>query len=493
MVRPLLEVLNSSNILQAISDNPANFRFPKGASVVVAVEDWRPHAFVDVVEDGGPGRPSFTLKALRYTLVRPPDGAWGGRQANGSWSGMVGLVARKDVDIALGPFVVTESRASVVDFSLPLTMDHLRVMSLSGAPEMDPWAFLLPLRPMVWVATIATLLLAWVATVVMLKLWRTPGHTSGWNPFRLLFEHLRVLLQQNSELGNCRGWERLVFASWLLVTNVLMWSYSGNLMSLLAVRYVPHPIQTLADLITHPSLVAILEANTAYTQLLREVQDGTFHDLAALEEASRMIHIKAYDFSSALQRLLRGGNHAFIIENSSIEKLMAEDLSRTGHCDFYKSTESFLPSSMGLIAQKDTPLLPAINQRIRMLTESGLYEYWVRSSTPNSSVCAQLPSRITVKEPIGFFNIWGLFMVLASGLVLSTVVFYLEVLTVRCSGVITSSSTTTTTRKNTRRDEDSPTSSSRGVPSNTLHRSQPLSLSRPKEVLYCLKSPPVTK
>ena len=36
-----------------------------------------------------------------YTLIKPPDGQWGSIQPDGSWSGMVGLLASGEVDIGM--------------------------------------------------------------------------------------------------------------------------------------------------------------------------------------------------------------------------------------------------------------------------------------------------------------------------------------------------------------------------------------------------------
>lgn len=42
-----------------------------------------------------PTRTHNYVISLRYVLVRPPDGAWGAKKQNGSWTGMVGMVKRK--------------------------------------------------------------------------------------------------------------------------------------------------------------------------------------------------------------------------------------------------------------------------------------------------------------------------------------------------------------------------------------------------------------
>ena len=34
-----------------------------------------------------------------YDLTKPPDGQWGAIQPDGSWSGMVGMLVREEIDV----------------------------------------------------------------------------------------------------------------------------------------------------------------------------------------------------------------------------------------------------------------------------------------------------------------------------------------------------------------------------------------------------------
>ena len=39
------------------------------------------------------------LLNFTYTVSVPPDGAWGGMKADGTWSGMVGQLEKEEMDI----------------------------------------------------------------------------------------------------------------------------------------------------------------------------------------------------------------------------------------------------------------------------------------------------------------------------------------------------------------------------------------------------------
>ena len=68
-------------------------------------------------------------RSLNFTVVlsRPPDNEWGVRQgqsgADGtpsswSWTGMVGQLARKEVDVCVAGLTIDARRQAVIDFTI---------------------------------------------------------------------------------------------------------------------------------------------------------------------------------------------------------------------------------------------------------------------------------------------------------------------------------------------------------------------------------------
>ena len=48
-------------------------------------------------------------------MVPSIDGGWGSIEPDGSWNGMVGMVHRNEVDIAVSDFFITSERQAAVD------------------------------------------------------------------------------------------------------------------------------------------------------------------------------------------------------------------------------------------------------------------------------------------------------------------------------------------------------------------------------------------
>ncbi|XP_063584651.1 probable glutamate receptor [Penaeus indicus] len=414
-------------------------RFPEGASLTVAAEQYFPH--VEVVESPGS---SFSFRGpmaklldilaksmnFTYSFKRPPDGAWGGKLPDGSYNGMVGMVSRKEVDLGLGPFGMSTVRAAVVDFTKPILIDYARILGGRGRAEIDPWGFLLPLTPEVWagLAALGLLVLLSVASLSYLSRQYLPGRGSRNLYFGVtcMIHHRNRCLLSDTKVLPERRWERVLLAGWMIVTLVTVKSYAGNLMSLLAVRHIPQPYQSVRDVLDDASCTMIWEANTAYVQFVESVSSGTFHEVSKAGKAGRILYKKTTEYLDAIDSV-RSRPYVLILEDLTHKLLMGQDFSNTGRCDFYTSRELFLPFIFAMIGQKNHPLVPALSERITAVTEAGLYSHWVEASIPNATSCARTPSKITVTSSLSFANLWGMFVLLLSGQVVGLVVLALEI------------------------------------------------------------------
>ncbi|KAK8377937.1 hypothetical protein O3P69_014103 [Scylla paramamosain] len=366
-------------------------------------------------------RGAFLREAPVYNLVRPPDGSFGTRLPNGSGTGMVGMVSRQ--------------------------------------------------RPLVWVGLVVALVV--VMAIVLLLARCLSLHSPALAPY------VRVLLQENSWLPALWGWERLVLGGWMLAMLVVTQSYTGNLMSLLAVRYIPQPFQTLRALLDDSATTMIWEYGTASVNKFRTAEFGILREVGESEAAGRIMFVLATEYLNILRGLVRSGTHAFIGEDLTARVLMAQEFSRTGkvelndlhlllvrcRCDFYASREVFMPFLFCMIGPKHSP--PRVQRQqavsdtprtehyvvvartpqgisqegenlsvtkvrvasITWITEAGLYNHWMDSLSSNWTVCERAPSRITVRTRLGLGNVWGMFAILVVGNALSLLLFLVEVLT----------------------------------------------------------------
>nr|XP_053636397.1 uncharacterized protein LOC128691588 [Cherax quadricarinatus] len=352
-------------------------KFQHGPNLLVAIDESGYVRLMKVQDPEGSGVTKFQFKGamvklidyfsdalnFTYTFVRPRDGVWGVKLNNGSWSGIMGMVKRREVSIAAGPFMIDTYRAEVVDFTVPIFIDYWKILGVRGLPEVDPWGFLFPLAPLVWAAILVMLVVLAAAVFLMYAFGSVRnGYQNYW--VEVAFGYIRILLQQDMTLPIIWLWERLLLLVWIIVTLVLTRSYSGNLMALLAVRHIPEPYHTLRQVLDDPTVTIIWEQGSATISYMKLAKSGIFREIAEVEKAGRRFVYEPHPkFQEIIDTLVRRGDHVFINIDSSFKSNIAEDFTKTGKCSFYESREEFLMSVFAMMAQKDSPLLPSINKR----------------------------------------------------------------------------------------------------------------------------------
>ena len=86
-----------------------------------------------------------------YTVIKPPDGQYGGIQPDGTWSGMVGLLANHDIDIATTRFSVTQQRSTVITFANAIQFEFSSMFIKNPAENYNILAYIEPMHWLVWV------------------------------------------------------------------------------------------------------------------------------------------------------------------------------------------------------------------------------------------------------------------------------------------------------------------------------------------------------
>ncbi|XP_064103986.1 probable glutamate receptor [Macrobrachium nipponense] len=371
---------------------------------------------------------------FRYRLVRPADGEWGSKKPSGRWSGMVGQVYYQETDIALGPHDLTEIRKTAIDYTTPIFNDARKFVVGQSRAEVDPWGFLLPLTPLVWVGTLVSLLIVGFITTAIAENYK--GEPLMAYATAVFFHTYRIIIVQGMTMKLEKVSERTMVLSWIFGAMIICWSYSTNLMSLLAVRYAPRPIQSIQDLLDNDKMTVIFTPNTALTDYIENVESGLLRDIVNLRLVGRYKDIHFTEFPKVLGTLVLRGDHVIATDTTDGTRLIANYFSQFGSCNFYMAREAFVPFVMGMIGQQGSPLVEALTHRIGAIVAGGMYRQWLDSNFANSSSCRHMPSRFTVREPLAMINIWGLFVLLASGLLVAGLIFLLELFFANVSGVV---------------------------------------------------------
>ncbi|XP_037792822.1 glutamate receptor 1-like [Penaeus monodon] len=350
------------------------------------------------------------LRLFSYELVKPPDGLWGAKQADGSWSGMMGMVHREEVEFAVGPFTITPERETVCDFSWPVHSDNLALIMVRPGLQNDVSGFLKPFSWVVWLLVMVSVLGIGAAMFGIERGEEKVFSFSEKNLMRKVTQWvLQTLTQESSDWLPRKDGGRLLVSTWLCV--LVSCLYSGILRHADVLVTIPStPGLTSAQ----DDLPWRLEAGSMMPKFLMESGDpvrqkvvthssGTFPDCWAARQA------------------IARGEFAALCDETSMRKSIT-----TGKCHLYIASQKVFTNAMMAMAFKsNSTYLPNINKVIRKVKESGLLERWMASQITNTSQCLRPPSsdRRDGIEALDLEAFSGPLLVLAGGMAASFLVF----------------------------------------------------------------------
>ncbi|GBL85975.1 hypothetical protein AVEN_89041-1 [Araneus ventricosus] len=162
---------------------------------------------------------------FQFEIVSPLDGKWGNLMDDGTWSGIIGMVARGEADMGLTYLAIMEDRSKVVDFSAPYyTIDRTFVTDKPGL--LPKYAvFLYPFELKVWI-------LFFILLVIAPLLMRTSISSRAHFIPRLsdcLRQPFRLICRKQSIEGS------ILRATWLIAETFITFIYSSVLLSFLLV------------------------------------------------------------------------------------------------------------------------------------------------------------------------------------------------------------------------------------------------------------------
>ncbi|XP_066984771.1 glutamate receptor ionotropic, kainate glr-3-like [Macrobrachium rosenbergii] len=273
LVREQLSVINAAVV--SLKELSTYQRLTEGGHLTIAAIDYAPHATLrfTAAKNGSSKATVFgpimdvvkmLSAAINFTYEIVPFISYGYLLPNGSWNGLVGAVLKKEADMALGPLAITYERSRVIEYTVPIFVDYLRIQAKRGDTEVDPWSFVMPFNKEVWASLFGSLALVITASWFIKEIIFDYALSKS-----SAFNYCSVLLQQGVNDTKLAWWERMILGGWLLIVLISGESYSGNLMSQLAVRYISQPYQSLRDVLDDPNIKIMWMANTVYEQYLK--------------------------------------------------------------------------------------------------------------------------------------------------------------------------------------------------------------------------------
>ncbi|XP_069995052.1 glutamate receptor ionotropic, delta-2-like [Penaeus vannamei] len=300
--------------------------------------------------------------------------SWGGLHPDGSATGMLGMVARRDVEFAISEITITESRETVIDFTSPYFLESTTVLTPAPKEVGRAGAVFAPFTPMVWAGLIVSTLLigpvlAGVSCLMGFYLRERPECSIRTYAFHMF----RNLVMQGNLISSPHWPHRFIFLFWYLFCFYIYAMYSGTLTAFLAVPSFEKPIDSLWDLLRaceEEGYQPMVTYDTANVFLFEKATSGIYKEIW---ERFQPENGYVYTGDEGVEKVLTG-KYAYLGGRLASEVRMTI----FGQEQYHLARQTFQPQAYGVMLNSGSPYKGVFDKALLQLVESGLVGKWTR-------------------------------------------------------------------------------------------------------------------
>ncbi|MPC28264.1 Glutamate receptor ionotropic, delta-1 [Portunus trituberculatus] len=337
-----------------------------------------------------------------YEFLRASDRSYGLLRPNGSWSGLLGMVQRREADLTGTVIAITAEGLPAFDFSEPVLISEYNV--INARPVVTPNMLGLCAPGVGFIAAELSHRLGCHSAGA-----EEPRHHADHGPARK--SKLRSSRCNKSLAGV--PWEplgssaRLLTGLWLLETLILSSVYRSNLKAMLIIPKVRLPFDNLEELVESGTTLAISKDSTLQTLIM--VGEGNT-SLGRLKKSLLIVHPDhAFRFIEDIYK----GKWAGGAFTTSLKAAFHLDFSVMGKCRGYMMSRGFFgPASLSLAFAKRSPLIGKVNKDIITLREAGILDHLFSQASFNATECLKpVTTKLTTtkERPLELLDFYGVF------------------------------------------------------------------------------------
>ncbi|XP_061814790.1 glutamate receptor ionotropic, kainate 3 [Nerophis lumbriciformis] len=369
-----------------------------------------------------------TVLGFTYEIRLVPDGKYGSQDDKGQWNGMIRELIEHRADLSVAPLTITYMREKVVDFTKPfLNMGISILYRKPNSTNNGFFSFLNPMTPDIWIYILLAYLGVSCVLFVIARFspyeWYdahpcNPGSDVVENNFTLLNSFwfgVGSLMQQGSELMPKALSTRIIGGIWWFFTLIIISSYTANLAAFLTVERMDSAVDSADDIAKQTKIEYGVVRDGATMSFFKKSKVSTFEKMWAFMSSKPSTSL-VKSIEDGIQRVLKS-DYALIMESTTIDYITRRNCNLTQVGGLIDSKGYGIGTPLG------SPYRDKISIAILNIVEDGrlhmLKEKWWSGSS-----CSDDERRET--GPMGIQNLGGIFIVLASGLLLSVFVAVAE-------------------------------------------------------------------
>ena len=181
---------------------------------------------------------------LNFTILHtsPSDLKWGSKNEDGSWNGMVGMLARKEADISTAGLTITQTRSEAISFAIALHENRNTISVIASGNSIklvNVGTYLATFKKETWFCT--CIILALISSALYLT--TREGNESLGNTFKMFIQKDITMSKRNASF-------RIAASVGFFFSIVFYASYSAVFTSVLTVTPPGQEIKSFSDLLS---------------------------------------------------------------------------------------------------------------------------------------------------------------------------------------------------------------------------------------------------
>ncbi|XP_076442666.1 glutamate receptor 2-like [Babylonia areolata] len=403
-------------------------------------------------------------KLTGLTFTFNTDSQEFGSEVNGSWTGLMGQVVNKKVDVAAAPLTITSKRRHVVHFSVPFqNFGPVIVLKRPQSPQptfQERFQHLFaPLTHSVWLMT----LVAYFTTSVVLYVichvnpyeWRhlyrdgqaTLREGESFTCMNTFWFVLSSIMWQGYTRAPRSMGGRLVTSFWWLFVVLLLLTYTASLTNML--RAGPTPLEDqqyvritgLEDLATQTDVDFGFMAGGSTESYLKNAQVPYLRRIWDNVQKKRTSTHHVEEGIARVRQAPDSAPFAFVMESA-----MAQYMLRQTPCNLYMVGDLSITGTYALAYLPTWPLADRVDRALLLLRENGvikvLEDKWFAGHCQNNVLDPHSKYKIQVGPvytvTLGSFS--GVLVILLAGVVAGALVTVIEIVIFRKAEMTSSTS-----------------------------------------------------
>ncbi|KAF7272836.1 hypothetical protein GWI33_014400 [Rhynchophorus ferrugineus] len=357
---------------------------------------------------------------------------WGYKDNQSNWSGMMGLLTRRETDISGTSLFMTRERVSIIDYIA--TVSPTRSKFVFRQPKLSYVSniFTLPFDSKVWMCSGLLIVIVTVVLYVLIKWeWRKktfvkieddvctePELTDSF--MEVVFVIFAALCQQGASVIPYSSPGRIATIFLFIAVMFLYVSYSANIVALLQMS--SSSIRTLEDLLNSRLLIGVddLVYNRFYFSTAEEPIRKSIYERKVAPPGKP----SSYMSMTEGVRRMKEGLFAFHMETGSGYKLVSEIFTENEKCDLQELSYIQVVDPYFAVS-KNLSYREMFKVGFHLLRENGMQRRENNRIYTKKPICTSMAGSFI---SVGIIDCYFAAVILLGGIAASMVMFFLEIL-----------------------------------------------------------------